>query len=164
MEKLSELLVPHQPPCPGQRRPQVTEADIPHKPPLLPKDASDDAIAERTRIMAQRRKMMEQLREQTRVTRQQAQRARPLKEVESDRRAFQRALAASEIAMRACDTTAVPSFDTEAGLWRKPIVELADLPSCAAEQTLFWGTSLNKLIAQAEVAHSGRHWKGPTAR
>ena len=101
MEKLSELLVPHQPPCPGQRRPQATEADIPHKPPLLPKDASDDAIAERTRIMAQRRKMMEQLREQTR------QRARPLKEVESGRRAFQRALAASEIAMRACDTTAV---------------------------------------------------------
>ena len=127
MEKLSEVFVLHQPPCPGQRRPQVTEADVPQKPPLLPKDASDDAKAKRERIMTQRRKVMEQLREQTRP------RARPLKEIESGRRAFQRGLEAPAIAMRAC-ATAVPNFDGDAVLWRKAIVELADFPSCAAEQ------------------------------
>mgnify|MGYP001189993620 FL=1 len=86
-------------------RKELTEADVPDKPPKLGKDATAEEKAAREAIMKQRRKLLEQLRDRGR---DRSQRGRPPVEVATTHRELLRALKAPQVALAAVQAAVVP--------------------------------------------------------
>ena len=119
-------------PVPVDSQCHLTEECVPPKPPKLNKNATAEQRAAYQEIMQQRRRAQERLREQERAQRDRSSRVRPSKEVETARRAFQRALEAPTLALSAVVTSELPIDHDRHGALQK-IIDQAEskLEGCA---------------------------------